>query len=283
MKKFMKSISLFFAIIFLISISIISCRPKENIAKENDVQFDTIHSVNNYHINNDSTQPSCNIKLTFVYPSSSKETNIDSLQNIFISCFFDDTYTGLTPQQAIKSYEENYIESYKEDFRVFHQDRDEHDNTEVYSSYYEIDNNEIKFNSSGIISFQITQTNYKGGATSYDFLRNYTIDLKRLQLIDESDIFNDGYEKALNVVFRDKLLKMKNAKSLSELENIGYFGLDEMIPNNNFTLDETGITYIFNKGEYSSLKTEPIKIFISYEDIAPLIKDNSIISKFISL
>ncbi|MDL2214914.1 RsiV family protein [Dysgonomonas sp. OttesenSCG-928-M03] len=280
----MKNIYLIVSTVLFVALSMFSCRPKENVSAENGIQFDTIHTVKNYHINNDSTQPSCNLKLSFAYPAeSSDKATLDSLQRIFISCFFDNTYMGLTPQEAVKSYENNYIESYKEDFRIFSQDRNEHDNTATYSSYYEIDNNEIIFNKAGIISFLITKTNYKGGASSFDFLKNYTIDLRTLQLIDEDDLFNEGYEKALNTVFRNYLLKSKNAKSLAELENIGYFGLDEMVPNGNFTLDDKGITYIFNKGEYSSLKTDPIKIFISYNDIAPLIRDDSPVFKFISM
>lgn len=279
----MKNICLFLGVVLFIIISIVSCRPKEGTSKDNGFLFDTLRSTNNYHINNDSTQPSCNIKMTFVYPSSYTDGAIlDSIQKIFISCFFDDSYIGLTPKEAIKSYEKNYIESYKEDFKIFSQDRDDHDENESYSPYYEIDNNEVTFNKAGIISFQITQTNFKGGASSYDFMKSYTIDVSKLQLIDENDIFNDGFEKAFNVIFRDKLFKMRDVKNISELENMGYFGIEEMIPNGNFTLNDKGITYTFNKGEYSSLKTDPIVIFIPYEEIAPLIKEDSLISKFIS-
>lgn len=280
----MKSYFIYLSVFSLVFVAIFSCRPKENISKENDIQFDTIHMVNNYHIDNDSTQPSCNIKLAFTYPSLSKETNVDSLQDIFISCFFNETYMGLSPQAAAKDYINSYIENYKEDFRIFSQDRIEHDSMDdVYSSYYETDSNDILFNKNGILSFQVTKTNYKGGATSYDDIKNYVIDIKKMQLVDETDIFYDEYEKALNTVLRDNLLKTKKVKSLSELENLGYFGLDEMLPNGNFTLDDKGITYIFNKGEYSSLKTDPIKIFIAYDEIAPLVKENSLISQFIAM
>jgi len=222
--------------------------------------------------------------MTFVYPAASEDKALlDSLQRIFISCYFDDSYSGLSPANAVKNYEESYIESYKEDVRIYARDRDPHDNGELYPSYYEIDSNEITFNKGGLLSFQVTQTNYKGGAASYDFHRNFVIDVKTFQLISEDDIFNEGYEKALNTVFRDSLLKLKKVKNISELDNLGYFGLDEMVPNGNFLLDDKGVTYIFNKGEYSSLKTEPIQLYIPYSDITPLIKEGSPISKFVSM
>lgn len=267
-----------------IAVGLFSCRPQENPSAENDIKFDTIRSAGSYHLDNDSTQPSCNLNITFVYPSEYKdEASLKSLQDIFISCFFDESYAGLSPQKAIDTYQNAYIENYKEDARIYARDTYEHDASEMYSSYYEIDNNVITFNQGGILSFQISQTNYKGGAASYNFLKNYTIDIKNARLITEDDIFNENYEKALSIFFRDYLLKKNKVKTIYELENLGYFGIEEMIPNGNFSLDDTGITYIFNLGEISGYSMEPVTIFIAYKDIKPLIKDESILSKFISL
>lgn len=279
----MKYFALYSGILLFVAAGMFSCRPQESPSADNGIEFDTIRSVRNYHLDNDSTQPSCNLRLTFVYPSQYKdETVLKSLQDIFIASFFDESYVGLTPQKAIENYENNYVESYKEDARIFSRDKYEHDETEMYSSYYEIDNNTIIFNQGGILSFQINQTNYKGGASSYDFFKNYTIDVKNARLVLEDDLFVDGYEKALNSIFRDHLLKVNKAKSIYDLENLGYFGIEEMIPNGNFILDDNNITYIFNRGEYSGYKIEPITIPIAYKDIKPLIKEESVISKFVS-
>lgn len=281
----MKQIFLYFGIMSFLAMCLFSCRPQAEEVAVNQIDFDTIRTVRNYHIDNDSTQPSCNLKLTFVHPvSANEQLMLDSLQHIFVSCFFNESYDGLSAEQAVKSYEDNYVENYKEDVRIYARDREgEHDAKEIYSSYYEIDTNTIEFNKGGVLSFQVNQTNYKGGASSYESLRNYVVDVKTARLIMESDILNSGYEKALGVVLRDNLLKDKKVKSIEELENVGYFNLDEMIPNGNFLLDDKGITYVFNKGEYSGYKIEAIKIFVSYNDIRPLIKEGSLISKFVSL
>lgn len=262
-----------------------SCRSEVKPTEDNNIEFDTIHSVRNYHIDDDSTQSSCNLKLTFIYPSSYENPQIlDSLQRIFIACYFNESYVGLTPQEATKNYEDSYVESYKEDVRIFAQDRvHEHDTPEVYSSYYEMDENRVFFNKGGILSFQVSQTNNKGGASSFDILRNYVIDVRMPRLLTENDIFNEGYERVLGVIFQDYLLNANKTKKLSELEDLGYFGLEEMIPNGNFLLDDKGITYIFNKGEYSAYKAGAITIFIPYKDIRSLLKENSPISKFVSI
>lgn len=279
----MKHFPLYIGISLLVVTGVFSCRPKESLSTDNHIEFDTIRSVKNYHLDNDSTQPSCNLKLSFVYPSQYKDAaSLKSLQDIFISCYFDESYEGLTPQRAVESYEENYIENYKEDARIFSKDQYEHDPSEMYSSYYEIDNNTITFNQEGILSFQVSQTNYKGGATSYNLLKNFSIDIKNSRLIMEDDIFNENYDKALNAFFRDYLLKKNKVKTVFELENLGYFGIEEIVPNGNFFLDDNGITYIYNLGEISGYSMEPVTIFVPYKDIKPLIKEESIISKFTS-
>lgn len=280
----MKKCCLYTGTLLFIVAGLFSCRPKESPSADNDIKFDTIHSVRNYHLDNDSTQPSCNLKISFVYPSEYKDpTVLKSLQDIFTSCYFDESYAGLSPENAIKKYEDYYVERYKEDARIFSRDNYEHDGSETYSSYYEIDSNVITFNKGGILSFQTNQTNYKGGADSYELIRNYSIDIKNAKLIMEDDLFNEGYDKVFNTIFRDYLLQTHKVKTVYDLENLGYFGIEEMTPNGNFMLDDKGITYIFNKGEYSGYKVNPIKISINYKDIKPLIKEESVVSKFLPL
>lgn len=280
----MKYFSLYIGVVLFIVAGFFSCRPKESPSADNEIEFDTIRLVQNYHLDNDSTKPSCNLKVSFIYPSEYKnDVVLKSLQDVFISCFLNESYIGLSPANAVKSYESAYVENYKEDVRIFSRDRTEHDEDEIYSSYYEIDDNDITFSKGGIVSFRKNQTNYKGGAASYVFVKNFSIDLKTMKLLTEDDLFNEGYEKALGVVFKDYLLKVNKVKTINELEDLGYLNIEEMIPNRNFLLDDKGITYTFDRGQYSGYKADPITVFISYKDIIPLIKEGSVISKFVSM
>lgn len=280
----MKYFFIYGGILLFIIAGLFSCRPQESPSADNEIVFDTIRTVQNYHLDNDSTKPSCNLKIAFVYPSEYKnEAALKSLQDIFISHFLDESYIGLSPENAVESYKKAYIENYIEDARIFSREKYEHDDSEVYSSYYEIDNNSVTFNKGGIVSFQKSRTNYKGGAASYDLIENFNIDLKTTKLIMEDDIFNEGYEKALGVIFKDHLLKINKVKTVFDLENLGYFDVEEIMPNGNFLLDDTGITYLFNRGEHSGYKLDPITVFIPYKDITPLIKEGSVISKFVSI
>jgi hypothetical protein len=102
--------------------------------------------------------------------------------------------------------------------------------------------------------------------------------LKTSSLLTEDSIFNEGYEKMLNIIFKDKLLEANAVETIDQLENLGYFGIEEIMPNNNFLVDDKGITYTFNKGEYSALQLDEINIFIPYEEITDILKENAPIS-----
>lgn len=283
MKKY---IQYFILLALLSSTFLSSCRNKLSEAKENNITFDTVRINDNYHIDNDSTLPSCNLKLTFVYPTKYDESSsmLDSLQDLFISNFLDPSYSVFRskPIQALEKYKEAYIGNYLRDIDIFYKNKSsQHDTNEKYLSYYETIENNIVYNKNNLLSFQISQTNYKGGTSSYLLLKNYTIDLQTGKVIFEKDIFNPDYENALSEVFKEHLLIDNNVKSISDLENMGYFGIDEITPNENMLIDDKGITYIFNKGEYSTYKLDPIVITIPYQEVEYLLKKDSPISKFI--
>lgn len=284
----MKKFNRYFILFAVLSTAIFhSCKYNLSNEKDNNITFDTVRISDNYQIDNDSTMPSCNLKLTFIYPKSyeGNPSMLDSLQDIFISNYLDPSYATFksTPLKALEKYKDAYIKNYLHDIDVFYKNknRQSHDDGEKYLSFYETVDNNILYNKNDILSFQISQTNFKGGTTSYLLLKNYSIDLKTGKVIFEKDIFNADYEKALSEVFKEHLLRDNNVKTIADLEDIGYFGIDEITPNENLLIDNKGITYIFNKGEYSTYKLDPITIIIPYDEVEYLLKKDSPISQFI--
>ena len=281
----MKNQKSYLAIVAILSVVyFVSCKNSTSEDQvENKITFDTLRVNDNYHINNDSTMPSCNLKLTFIYPIGYENNKpiLDSLQNIFISNFLDPSFAVLksVPMQALEKYKEAYINNYLRDIDIFYNSKNlSHEENDKYLSYYETMTNEIVYNKQNILSFQIAQTNYKGGTSSYLLLKNYAVDLTTGQVIFEKDIFNSGYEQVLSNLFKEYLLRVNNVKNISDLQDMGYFGIEEIAPNENLLIDDKGITYIFNKNEISTFKLDPIKITIPYEEIDFILKENSPIS-----
>lgn len=252
----------------------------------NNIEFDTINIARYHHLENDSTKPSCNIKIKFIYPVKFKDDEIlGKVKDIFISGLFDEDYLGMQPKEAIEKYITGYIKDYEEDAKYFSFERkeEEADLKGKYYSYYESLSNEIKFNKDNLLSMQVIQSNKKGDNNTFRRYLNLVIDLSTGKTLTEEDIFNEDYEKVLNLIFKEKLFTSNNVKNVHDLEDLGYFGIDEMIPNNNFLVGEDGITYIFNKGEYSVLQTDEIIIQIPYKELSRILKEKSPISNLYSI
>lgn len=281
----MKKISYILGVVlFTTSIILSSCHHEtEKKTESNTLAFDSLKLTRIYHLDNDSTKPSCHLTISFIYPSKGlSPKSIKQLQSSFISTMFDQAYADSLPKSAIETYASDYVRSYKEDAKSFYAETpDPEEDQKDYYSYFETLVNRIIFNKYDLLSYQIEQKNYKGGSSSFTSYRNYVVDLKNNQFLTEESIFNPGYEKALHPLIINKLLQQNNAKDISELEDLGYFGIEEIAPNHNFFIDENGITYIFNKGESSALSMDEIRITFSYSEIESLLKPNSPLQVFL--
>ena len=66
-----------------------------------------------------------------------------------------------------------------------------------------------------------------------------------------------------------------------DLENIGFFSVEEIFPNGNFLVDEDGITYTFNEYEIAAYVVRETNVFLPYAEILYLLKKDSPIAKLI--
>ena len=101
--------------------------------------------------------------------------------------------------------------------------------------------------------------------------------------ITEYELFKAGYDQALQHLIITSLLEQNNVKTVEELEDLGFFGIREIIPNGNFLLNDQGIIYTYNKGEYSAYQLEAPEVFIPYSAIRSLLRDHTAVAKLADL
>lgn len=294
---------LIFSLLLLVIMLMVSCgnSGSSKIKAENEISFDTISINKRQHLDNDSTRPFCDISVNFVYPVKSAKTNLDTLQRFFVSNMFGPSFEDLKPLTAVEAYISNYIDNYSHDAYTYSEsvsdmeelnalipgidvDDSEHEIDKLFYSYYESLSDSITFNQHGILSFQIKQSNSKGESASYYVsYSNHVINLNTGNQITEYDIFNAGYDKALQGLIITSLLEQNGVKTIDELEDLGFFGINEIVPNKNFLLNDKGIIYTYNKGEYSAYQLTAPQVFIPYNVIRSLLRENTIVSKLADL
>ncbi|MGM9797301.1 MAG: DUF3298 domain-containing protein [Parabacteroides sp.] len=252
--------------------------------QRNDITFDSISVEQTYHLLENPENPNCNLEIKFVYPTHLGDASLlAELQKQFVSTYFGENYESLLPEEAVKRYTDDYIAAYKDLESDFQEDLSKADDRPVgaWYSYYEMSQNEIDFNERGILCYTVSFENYTGGAHGAHAYNHHVIDLKTAKPLTEADIFVENYEEMLAQILVDQIAKQNNVANNKELENIGFFSIDEIFPNGNFRVDETGITYSFNEYEIAAYVVGATHVQLPYKEIRHLLRDDSPISSLI--
>ena len=274
--------AILFKCIFLFCLAglLVGCNTEAKKISENDIQFDSLFVDKTFRFFDDDTNPNCSLQINFVYPVNfSNKDILKQIQLQFVSDFFGDHYAGLTPDEAAEKYTDDFIKTYKEMENDFKIELENH-NMEIDEMWYvneEKVTDKIVFNRNDLLSFVVIKEYYYGGAHGGHNYENRAIDLKTGRRITEDTIFADDYQDDLTRIIIDAIALSNNVE-IAELENIGFFNLDEIYPNNNFYADETGITYTYNEYEIAAYVVGAVSVQIPYEKIRHLLRRESPVS-----
>ena len=260
---------------------IVGCKPKKAFGPEveNDIKFDSIVVNERYYLLGDSTNPFCMLESSFIFPSEYKDKEVfNNLISYFIFSFFGEDTISTTPKDAMDNYIQKYIADYKElenDFITETEILGEKPSQESWFAYYEMSTNEILYNKCDLLSFSTSIEYYTGGAHGGHGYNNHVLNLKTGKKLTEADIFTENYHDNLSRIIIEVLAANNNVTNPEELENMGYFNVKEIYPNNNFYVDENGITYTFNEYEIAAFFIGRTDVLLPYEKISHLLREDS--------
>lgn len=265
-------------VLFLISVFVSGCNIGTKKTTDNDVTFDSISVDKTYHLMENPENPNCNLQINFTYPA--KYDNKDILKKIqqqFVYSYFGDGYENLSPEEATAKYTEDYLNNYKDLEDEYKAEVAKADETPVgaWFSYFEMSSDDIAYNKNDILSYTVNFENYTGGAHGAHSFTNHVIDMKTGNPIKEDDIFIEGFQEDLAQILIDRIAKQNTVENPKELENIGFFSIDEIFPNGNFLIDDNGITYTFNEYEIAAYVVGATNVHLPYEEIQYLLKKES--------
>ncbi|MDH6358078.1 DUF3298 and DUF4163 domain-containing protein [Parabacteroides sp. PF5-9] len=276
----------FLVVLLIMGIAITSCRPGTKTNTENDIRFDSITVEKTYHLLDNPQNPNCNLQIKFIYPNQYTNKEIlKKIQESFLLAYLGEGYESLSPQQAVSQYTEDYLTAYKDlenDYQDELKNASEESPVGGWFSYYEMSNNEIVYNQNDILSYTVYFENYTGGAHGAHSFMNHVINLKTGDDLTEENIFIDGFQDALAQLLVDQIARQNEATTAKELEDMGFFSIDEIYPNGNFLVDHEGITYSFNEYEIAAYVVGVTNVKLSYKEILHLLREESPISHLIN-
>lgn len=281
----MKNSAISFVLLYVFSLSfLISCDKKTN-SPTNIVSFDFIQKSETYFLQNDTANPACNLQIAFFFPDSTNNpSQLIRLQSLFVEKMFGEYLDKLSPEKATEAYTQQYLNQFKQ-----FENKSLLDNNINNESYYEDETgyayytrlkNDVLFNQNNFISFTVENISYEGGAHSSKSIYGYVIDLLSGELLSEDDFAGDYYQQNISRLLTRKIAELNGVTNSEDLENIGYNTVD-IVPNNNFTIDNKGITYYYNENEIAGTMIGLTRVFIPFEEISIYLKeDNSLTDLF---
>lgn len=279
----------YFAGILIVILTIgmfFSCQNSSKTISGNSITFDSILISKQIPLlqENDTTLPFSQVDIKFTYPIQfgSKE-DLAQLQQIFVGTFFNDVrYDSLAPKKATDQYLADYEESYKALSNDYYSDKSRLSGGEIPSWYwYQLSNkNNILYRNDSLISYSVEYSDYTGGAHGSYRIMFFNIDLNNIGTISEEDLFKPDYYKPLTEKIVDRLMKQYNAPVPDSLMMQGFFTLDDIVPNNNFWLDDNNIHYAYNQYEIAPYSMGVIEVSIPYTDLSDILNPNGIIARY---
>lgn len=261
-----------------------ACSHKGNNTN-NQISFSTLKLDTVAHLFGDTAKPACHFSLDLQYPTAAKdEKELTSLQYIFSEAYFGADYSKISPVVAAPKYMENYVKNY----RNLEQDynlpvNEELDGWEMASySYEENLSSQIKFNSNDFISFCVNEYSFTGGAHGMYNTINHVIDLNSKSLLYLEDIFAISSLPDIGKLIIETIAADRKYKNPTELNDDGFFSIDEVQPTKNFTIDEKGITWIYNPYEIAVYAAGQITVTLEWPLVKPYLIDNSPVMKLAS-
>lgn len=270
----------------LLATIMVGCDKKTKTSAENPISFDSIMVDQTYHLLNNDSNPNCNLQIKFIFPVKYKDQAVlDNIRHLFVEGYFGEDYAQFSPEEAVKKYTADYLDAYKDLEQDYSTDvarsRAGGEQVGAWYSYYETSSNEITFNENGILAFTNRLENYTGGAHGAHAVNNHVINLKTGKAITEQDIFVDDYQDTLAKLLVNSIARQNKVDDPKELENAGYFSVEEIYPNNNFLVDQDGITYTFNEYEIAAYVVGRTNVFLPYEELQIILRPESPISQLI--
>ena len=136
------------------------------------------------------------------------------------------------------------------------------------------------YNQNGVVTFERVDVVKKNEKVTSVTHRYYSFDVETQTFIDLNRLFRDDAISDICKLLRQQLLKQNNATGNEQLNDLGYFNVENISVTRNFYFDENGITWSFLPNELAVEAVGEPKITIPYADLESSLCEESIIQRF---
>ena len=279
-----KNISLF--IVLLITALLSSCNKADKGQGGNSKSAVTVKSQ---RLNDTSAFTMANgVRCTIIadatieYPvSDGNGVALDSLQRLF-SAYVLESGDSLALKDAMRQVVTNSMHQY--DFMaepVSADEADEAPNAEQTTLKYATSTRITPvYNKNGVVTFERVDVVKKNDKVTSVTHRYYSFDVETQTYIDVNRLFREDAVADVCQLLKQQLLKQNNATGNEQLNDLGYFNVENITVSRNFYFDDKGVTWSYLPNELAVEAVGEPKITIPYSDLKDYLCDDSIIQRF---
>ena len=136
------------------------------------------------------------------------------------------------------------------------------------------------YNQNGVVTFERVDVVKKNDKVTSVTHRYYNFDAETQTFIDVNRLFRDDAIADVCQLLKQQLLTQNNATGNEQLNDLGYFNVENITVTRNFYFDENGVTWSYLPNELAVEAVGEPKITIPYADLESSLCEESIIQRF---
>jgi hypothetical protein len=244
--------------------------------KETALEFEKIDVQRHFYtaLSSDSVvNGHCLVDIQLLFPVKYHNKQVLSdIQQAILTKAFDSTYVSLTALEAVDKYAETTKAALLKKTPTLYPGK-------AYKELNQL-NTIILYNDKNILSYELDKRIEKN--TDPEELTYYLVfDLRTGNRVTLKDIFIDGFEAAVTEMIVKKIITDNGFENEEDMINNGYFFSDNIVPNNNFSITEDGITFMYNPYEIATYALGQTDVTLSFAQLEPFLKKEGLLGVFL--
>lgn len=216
---------------------------------------------------------------TIEYPVSTWDgMAVDSLQRLF-AAYVLESGDSLSLQDAMRQVVANSMHQY--DFMDEPMSEEEVAEEEDLNTLNYATSTRVTpiYNKNGVVTFERVDVVKKNDKVTSVTHRYYSFDVETQTFIDVNRLLRDDAVADVCQLLKQQLLKQNNVTGNEQLNDLGYFNVENITVSRNFYFDENGVTWSYLPNELAVEAVGEPKITIPYSELRDFLCDNSIIDR----
>ncbi len=216
---------------------------------------------------------------TIDYPvTGTNSVAVDSLQRLF-AAYVLESGDSLSLQEAMRQVVANSMHQYdfmEEPMTEAVADEAAEMNTLKYTTSTRV---APIYNKNGVVTFERVDVVKKNDKVTSVTHRYYSFDVENQTYIDVNRLFRDDAMADVCQLLRQQLLAQNNATGNEQLNDMGYFNVENITVTRNFFFDDKGVTWSYLPNELAVEAVGEPRITVPYADLSDYKCDDSILDR----